>query len=132
MPTGNHQSGSAAPRSPRWHRLAAALLALFGRTSGWRNATTAPCNQEVELRVREGRLARRLPYPCLQDNAGRWLNVDLGTVVAVEPVQWRPWAWRPSPEPHHDAGRLVRPRRPGPPGATFRAKDGIDGLGQPF
>lgn len=121
MLTGHHHSESAAPHSPRLHHFAAALLALLGRTPGWRNATTAPCNQELELRVREGRLTRRLPYPCLQDNAGRWLNVDLGTVAAIEPVQWRPWARPRSPEPHHDAERL------GGRGAG-RPRTGIDGL----
>ncbi len=116
MLTGHQlEAPAAAPPSPRWRDLAASLAALLGRVSGWRNATTAPCNQELELRVREGRFTRRLPYPCLQDNAGRWLNVDLGTVAAIEPVQWRPWAWARSPEPHHDAERLAR-RRAGRPG----------------
>ena len=109
--TGHAESDLRVARPPsRRHRLVMALAAALGSLSGWRNATTAPCNQELELRIREGLRTPRLPYPCLQDNAGRWLNVDLGTVVDIEPLQWRPWRWARSPQPHHEPERL-RPMR---------------------
>lgn len=77
----------------RDHGLAAYL-------SHWRPISTVPCNQIVELRVPEGEEMITLEFPCLQTNAGVWIDVDLGTRVDLHPVEWRIWRKRSSPQPH--------------------------------
>jgi hypothetical protein len=67
----------------------------------WHPASTAPCNQDLELRVLENRREVTLAFPCMQTNAGEWLNVDLGTRIEITPVHWRIWQHSKSPEPHH-------------------------------
>jgi len=72
------------------------------RLSQWRPISTAPCNQELELRILLDGQISSLEFPCLQSNAGAWLNVDLGSKIDVEPVAWRIWQHDKSPEPHHN------------------------------
>ncbi len=90
------------------------------RARGWHNAATAPCNQELELRILEDNVVRRLEYPCLQNNEGRWINVDLGTELHIQPLQWRTWRRRRSPQPHHE---LVSLRRKPPLHPDLRKDD---------
>ena len=67
----------------------------------WHPASTAPCNQDLELRVLENGRELTLAFPCMQTNAGEWLNVDLGTRIEITPAHWRIWQRSKSPEPHH-------------------------------
>jgi len=75
-------------------------LALHIHLSHWHPISTAPCNQDVELRiVDEGKIVT-LQFPCRLLNAGEWMNADLGTRIQIEPVEWRIWQHRKSPQPH--------------------------------
>ena len=67
----------------------------------WHPVSTAPCNQELELRITEDGNVVTLEFPCLQTNAGAWINVDLGAEIKIAPVEWRRWQREKSPEPHH-------------------------------
>jgi hypothetical protein len=69
--------------------------------SHWHPISTAPCNQELELRITEGDAILTLEFPCLRTNAGDWIDVDLGTRIVIAPVEWRVWHHRKSPESHH-------------------------------
>jgi hypothetical protein len=71
------------------------------RASHWRPISTAPHNQELELRIGEGSEVEALEFPCLQTNSGAWINVDLGAEIKIQPVEWRLWRREKSPEPHH-------------------------------
>src|SRR5450830_1622928 len=68
--------------------------------SHWHSISTAPCNQDVELRlVEEGKIVT-LQFPCRQLNAGEWIDADLGTRIQIAPVEWRVWQKSKSPQPH--------------------------------
>ncbi|HXH86828.1 MAG TPA: hypothetical protein VNI35_08360, partial [Nitrospira sp.] len=69
--------------------------------SHWHPISTAPCNQELELRIVENAAIVTLEFPCLQTNEGAWINVDLGSKIELQPVEWRVWQGDKSPEPHH-------------------------------
>jgi hypothetical protein len=69
--------------------------------SHWHPISTAPCNQELELRISENGKIVTLKFPCLQTNAGAWINVDLGSQIDLQAVEWRVWQRKKSPEPHH-------------------------------
>ena len=77
------------------------LRSRLPHLSRWRPISTAPCNRELELRTTESGQIVTLEYPCLQTNEGVWINVDLGTQIRIEPVEWRIWHHRGSPEAHH-------------------------------
>ena len=51
------------------------------------------------------------PYPT---NAGVWINVDLGSEIKIQPLEWRVWQRDRSPQPHRS--RI----RPGDRSALFR------------
>ena len=76
-------------------------FALRVRIARWRLISTAPCNQPLELRIIENKKVVTLEFPCLQINAGVWINVDLGAEIKIQPVQWRAWQGAKSPQPHH-------------------------------
>ena len=76
-------------------------LALHIHQSHWHPISTAPCNQELELRIAQDEKITTLEFPCLQTNAGEWINVDLGSGIEVVPTEWRVWRRSKSPEPHH-------------------------------
>jgi hypothetical protein len=59
----------------------------------WRPISTAPYNQDLELRIVEGREAAEevLPFPCRHLNCGEWLNRDLGVRVQIKAIEWRIW-----------------------------------------
>jgi hypothetical protein len=71
----------------------------------WHPISTAPCNQDVELRIAEAGEILTLEFPCLQTNAGEWIDVDLGTRIEIQPVEWRIWQRSKSPQPHHSKVR---------------------------
>jgi len=90
-------------------------LALRVRQSQWRQISTAPCNQELELRIGDFGTPLTLEFPCLRTNTGAWINVDLGSEVQIKPLEWRVWRRHPSPQPHRcrirPNDRVVRFRR---------------------
>jgi hypothetical protein len=76
-------------------------FALSVRLAKWRLISTAPCNQELELRIVEDGKTITLEFPCLKTNAGAWINVDLGAEMKCQAVEWRIWERNKSPQPHH-------------------------------
>ncbi len=83
-------------------------LALRVRMARWRLISTVPCNQELELRIVENEKVLALEFPCLQISAGVWINVDLGSEIKIQPIQWRVWQGTKSPQPHRTR---IKPRR---------------------
>ncbi len=75
-------------------------LALHADLYHWHPILTAPCNQDLELKIVEGSAMSTLPFPCRHLNDGKWINVDLGTCIKIQPVSWRVWQHRKSPHPH--------------------------------
>jgi len=45
----------------------------------WHPISTAPNNQDLELKVLDGVSSVVLPFPCRRTNAGDWINADLET-----------------------------------------------------
>ena len=81
-------------------------LATHVHLSHWHPISTAPCNQDVELRlVDEGKIVT-LPFPCRQLDAGKWMDADLGTRIKIEPIEWRVWQHSKSPQPHRSPVRI--------------------------
>jgi hypothetical protein len=78
--------------------------------SHWRQISTAPYNQELELRIIENGDTVTLEFPCLRTNEEAWINVDLGSEIKVQPAEWRIWQGGKSPEPHHSKIRLAARR----------------------
>lgn len=76
------------------------------RLSHWRPISTAPFNQELELRIAEDGSISTLEIPCLQTNEGVWIDVDLGTEIHINPVEWRVWLHGASPRAHHKRIRV--------------------------
>jgi hypothetical protein len=73
------------------------------RLSHWHPASTAPCNQELELRVTEDGLTTTLPFPCRRTNRDEWINVDLGVPLRIQAAQWRTWQKAQSPHPYQSS-----------------------------
>lgn len=71
--------------------------------SRWHPASTAPYNQDLELRVSEDGTITTMPFPCRQTNEDQWINVDLGVPVRIQPVEWRAWQQSKSPHPHQSS-----------------------------
>ena len=76
-------------------------LSLHVHLSHWHPISTAPCNQELELRIAQAGELLVLEFPCLQTNDRQWINVDLGSGIIIHPVEWRVWQRDKSPQPHH-------------------------------
>ncbi len=51
--------------------------------SHWHPISTAPYNQELELRINEKGEIATLEFPCLHTNDHAWINVDLGTQIKI-------------------------------------------------
>lgn len=66
-------------------------LVLHRHLAQWHPISTAPCNQNLELSIIESGRLTVLPFPCRRSNDGKWINVDLGIPVRIEPVRWRVW-----------------------------------------
>jgi hypothetical protein len=73
------------------------------RLSRWRPASTAPYNQDIELRVTEDGAITTMPFPCRHTNEDEWINVDLGVPLQIQPVEWRAWQQSKSPQPHQSS-----------------------------
>jgi hypothetical protein len=71
--------------------------------SHWRPASTAPYNQDLELRVVEDGATSALPFLCRHTNADEWINVDLGVPLQIRPVEWRAWLHGKSPRPYQSS-----------------------------
>ena len=71
--------------------------------SRWHPASTAPYNQDLELRVAEDGRKTTMPFPCRHTNADEWINVDLGVPLKIEPLEWRAWQRSKSPQPHQSS-----------------------------
>ena len=70
------------------------------RLSRWRLISTAPSNQELEIRIVEDGKVSKVEFPCLRTNDGAWIDVDLGTEIKLQPVEWRHWRYGKSPSAH--------------------------------
>src|SRR5437588_11516878 len=66
----------------------------------WRPISTAPHNQDLELRVVDEDTSATISFPCRRTNAGVWINADLGTRLQIEPIAWRLWQKARSLQPH--------------------------------
>jgi hypothetical protein len=71
--------------------------------SRWHPASTAPYNQDLELRVTEDGATMTMPFPCRHTNEDEWINVDLGVPLQIQPVEWRAWQQTKSPQPHQSS-----------------------------
>jgi hypothetical protein len=71
--------------------------------SRWHPASTAPYNQDLELRVAEDGATTTMPFPCRHTNEDEWINVDLGVPMQIKPVEWRAWQQSKSPHPHQSS-----------------------------
>ena len=71
--------------------------------SHWHPASTAPYNQDLELRVSEDGSVVTMPFPCRHTNGDEWINVDLGVPLQIQPVEWRAWQQSKSPRPHQSS-----------------------------
>lgn len=71
--------------------------------SRWHPASTAPYNQDLELRVSEDGTITTMPFPCRRTNKDEWINVDLGVPVQIQPIEWRAWQQSKSPHPHQSS-----------------------------
>jgi len=74
----------------------------------WRPISTAPHNQDLELRVVDEDTSATISFPCRRTNAGVWINADLGTRLQIEPIAWRLWQKARSLQPHTSAPSWTR------------------------
>ena len=93
--------GSIAAIGRAVGRAVTGVFQLFGPNRRWRPISTAPSNQELELRIMEDGKASTVEFPCLRTNEGAWIDVDLGNTIKLEPTQWRLWPHGKSPRAHH-------------------------------
>jgi len=54
---------------------------LHQHLSHWHPVSTAPHNQDLEVRDSDENALIKLPFPCRRNNASEWINTDLGTRV---------------------------------------------------
>ncbi len=66
----------------------------------WHPISTAPHNQDLEIRALDETGLVAIPFPCKRTNASDWINTDLGTRVHMQPVRWRVWQKAKSPQQH--------------------------------
>jgi hypothetical protein len=76
---------------PQWQNwIMARPTRLFG---DWRPIDSAPLNEDVTLLVTDGRGDPYLiPYPCRRIAASGWVNSSKGNLLAVTPLQWKPYS----------------------------------------
>ena len=67
---------------------------LHRHLAHWHPISTAPHNQDLEIRALDEDLLVAIPFPCKRTNASDWTNADLGTRVYMRSVRWR--IWRPN------------------------------------
>jgi hypothetical protein len=73
---------------------------LHRHLAHWHPISTAPHNQDLEIRAWDENGSVANPFPCKRTNANDWINADLGTRVYLRPVRWRIWQKDKSPQPH--------------------------------
>ena len=71
----------------------------------WHPISTAPNNQDLELRLVDQHRVVRSLFPCRRTNAGVWVNADLGTRLQIEPTAWRCWQKAAVPQAAFSASR---------------------------
>jgi hypothetical protein len=64
---------------------------LHRHLAHWHPISTAPDNQDLELRIVDNGAVVRVSFPCRRTNAGVWINADLGTSLHIRPIAWRRW-----------------------------------------
>ncbi len=74
---------------------------LHRHLAHWHPISTAPHNQDLEIRALDENGLVAIPFPCKRSNASDWINTDLGTRVHMQPVRWRTWQKAKSPQAHH-------------------------------
>jgi hypothetical protein len=99
---GGHLVSDAARAFQRTDRAVHAALGHH-HLSRWHPASTAPYNQDLELRVTEDGTTATMPFPCRHTNEDEWINVDLGVPLQIQPVGWRAWQQSKSPQPHQSS-----------------------------
>jgi hypothetical protein len=52
----------------------------------WHPISTAPHNQDLELRLVDENALVRASFPCRRTNSGGWINADLGTSLQIQPI----------------------------------------------
>jgi hypothetical protein len=73
---------------------------LHRHLTHWHPITTAPHNQDLEIRALDENGLVAIPFPCQRTNASDWINTDLGKRVYMRPVRWRIWQKAKSLKPH--------------------------------
>jgi hypothetical protein len=64
---------------------------LHRHLAHWHPISTAPHNQDLEIRAQDENGLVAIPFPCKRTNASDWINTDLGTRIYMRPVSWRIW-----------------------------------------
>lgn len=72
------------------HGLVGRALAFVDGARDWHPVTTAPFNQDLELRLAGQHRRYVLPFPCRNTRDG-WMNSDLKVRVDLPAVEWRCW-----------------------------------------
>jgi len=49
-----------------------------------------------------------LPFPCRRKNSGEWVNSELGSYIDVEPIEWRVWQHKKSPQADHSVDGIEK------------------------
>ena len=62
---------------------------LHRHLAHWHPISTAPHNQDLEIRALDENGLVAIPFPCQRTNASDWINADLGTRVYMQPARWR-------------------------------------------
>jgi hypothetical protein len=93
------------------------VLKHFDGSTGWRLASTAPFNCNVELYMSGDDGSHIIPFPCRQTDAG-WINADLDVRLDIEPSEWRAWPTRKAAPIRSRTHQ--HPARPGFQAAAFR------------
>jgi hypothetical protein len=99
---GKHLLSDAAKVIENADRTVHAVME-YEHLSRWHPVSTAPYNQDLEIRVNEDGVTSALPFPCRHTNGDEWINVDLGVPLQVHPVEWRIWQKGKSPHPHQSS-----------------------------
>jgi len=71
---------------------------LHRHLAHWHPISTAPHDQDLEIRALDENHLVSTPFPCQRTNASDWINTDLGTRVYMRPVRRRAWQKAKSPQ----------------------------------
>jgi hypothetical protein len=70
-------------------------MRMFSERFGWKPIDTAPIDQDVALIVTDGGEPYELRSPFKLTAAG-WVSSNKGTPLAVTPLQWKSYVFRPT------------------------------------